>query len=502
MKNEYCGAVPKSSLEINMKKYIIEITVFICGAIGMVLELVAARVLSPYIGSSNLIWTTIIGIMLTSMSIGYWLGGKIVDKKPDINILSILILIGSFFTSLIPVFENLLVNPLAKASGNLVLVAIITAATIFGIPSFILATVSPFAVKLRDKEHENIGKTSGRISSLSTIGSIIGTFLTGFVLIPNLGVRAIILITTIILFLVSIVIYEEKNLKYLISMFIILLVLLGTNFYGKILFEKYNPDIVKDVDSEYSRIWIRKLGNEEVTYKIMQVDTGIESYINQKTNEMGAKYLYYYNLFDYYNKDSKSTLMIGGAAYTYPTYYLNTYKDKIIDVVEIDEKMTELAKEQFGLDATNKRLKIYHQDGRSFLNYTKNKYDTILIDAFKGVNAPFELTTYEALLNAKNKLNDNGMVITNIISSLEGVNSNFIQYEYATYKKVFEDVKLFKVGDIDRNEKQNLILIGFKGEKNIDDTKYEKYTDWLDDEIIGFESAKQVVTDNYAPIGN
>ncbi len=482
-----------------MKKYKIEITVFLCGALGMILELVAARVLSPYIGSSNLIWTTIIGIMLTSMSIGYWAGGKIADKKPDMNILSMLILMGSFFTSLIPILETLMVKPFSAVTNNLVLIAIITSAFIFGIPSFILATVSPFAVKLKDKQHENVGKVSGSVSSLSTLGSIIGTFMAGFILIPNLGVRTIIFIATIIQFILAFTLFTKKDKTFIIIM---LIALIGLNLYGKYLFEKNNPDIIEDVDSQYSRIWIRQASNLENSYKVMQVDTGLESYINQETNEMGAPYLYYYDLFDYYNKEAKSTLMIGGAAYTYPTYYLKKYEDKTIDVSEIDEKMTQLAKEQFGLDTSNQRLKIYHQDGRSFLNYTDNKYDTILIDAFKGLNAPFELTTYEALTNAKNKLNDNGMVITNIISAVEGEKSDFIKYEYATYKKVFDDVKIFKVRDITDEEEQNLILIGFKGETNKNEEKYEQYRNLLEREIMNFESDKQVVTDNYAPIGN
>ena len=485
-----------------MKKYKIEITVFLCGALGMILELVAARVLSPYIGSSNLIWTTIIGIMLTSMSIGYWAGGKIADKKPDMNILSMLILMGSFFTSLIPILETLMVKPFSAVTNNLVLIAIITSAFIFGIPSFILATVSPFAVKLKDKQHENVGKVSGSVSSLSTLGSIIGTFMAGFILIPNLGVRTIIFIATIIQIILAFILFTKKDKTFIIIMLIALISLIGLNLYGKYLFEKNNPDIIEDVDSQYSRIWIRQASNLENSYKVMQVDTGLESYINQETNEMGAPYLYYYDLFDYYNKEAKSTLMIGGAAYTYPTYYLKKYEDKTIDVSEIDEKMTQLAKEQFGLDTSNQRLKIYHQDGRSFLNYTDNKYDTILIDAFKGLNAPFELTTYEALTNAKNKLNDNGMVITNIISAVKGEKSDFIKYEYATYKKVFDDVKIFKVRDIADEEEQNLILIGFKGETNKNEEKYEQYRNLLEREIMNFESDKQVVTDNYAPIGN
>ena len=236
----------------------------------------------------------------------------------------------------------------------------------------------------------------------------------------------LIVIITVVLFILSFMMFDKKSIKYSSLMFFILIILLILNYCGKVLFENNNPDIIADVDSQYSRIWIKNVSTEDTIYKTMQVDTGLESYINQSTNEMGSAYLYYYNLFDYFNKDAKSTLMIGGAAYTYPTYYLNNYEDKVIDVVEIDDKMTELAKTEFGLDWENPRLNIYHQDGRSFLNSTKNKYDTILIDAFKGLNAPFELTTYEALQKAKNALNDNGMVITNIISSLEGKDEDFI----------------------------------------------------------------------------
>lgn len=485
-----------------MKKYMLEITVFICGAIGMILELVAARVLSPYVGSSNLIWTTIIGVMLISMSIGYWLGGKKADKDPNINNLSNLILLGALITSLIPLMETILVSNFAKISDNLVLIALITSAVIFGIPSFVLATVSPFAVKLRDKEYKNLGEISGRTSSLSTIGSIFGTFLAGFFLIPTFGVRTIVLTITIVLLVLAVLLYENKNKKYFIFISIIAISIFVFQILGKVVFEKQNPDIIKDIDSEYSRIWVKQVAANNTTYKTLQVENGLESYIDEETGEMGAKYLYYYDLADYYLKDFNSTLMIGGAAYTYPTHYLEKFQNKKIDVSEIDEKMTQLAVEQFNLDINNERLRIYHQDGRSFLNTTKNRYDVILIDAFKGENAPFELTTYEAMKNAKNILNDNGMVITNIISSVEGRDSDFIKYEYSTYKKIFDDVKVFKVRQENDTERQNLILIGFKGNTNINNNKYEEYKDLLDMELDEFTSDKGISTDNYAPIGN
>ena len=488
-----------------MNKYKLEITVFLSGALTMMLELIAARVLSPYVGSSNLIWTTIIGIMLTSMSIGYWFGGKMADKNKenDIRMLSVFLLISAIATSFIPILEVEFIDTLSQLSSNLIFVAIICATITFGIPSFLLATVSPIAVKIKNSSMDHIGETSGKISSLSTIGSIFGTFFAGFILIPNLGVRNIILGCSILLWMLSIYLFYKKDKKYIILAIIELIIIVGLNLLGGYQFHLENPEIIRDVDSEYSRIWVTNLNVGENTYKTLQVDTGLESYMNQETGEMGARYLYYYDLFEYYNKDAKDALMIGGAAYTYPMHYLKKYEDKTIDVVEIDETMTQIAEEEFGLDKDNPKLGLITQDGRSYLNYNEKKYDTIFIDAFKGLNAPFELTTYEAMQKVYNSLNENGIVITNIIASLEGEETDFIEYEYTTYKAVFDDVKLFKVNpDYPDDGKQNLILVGIRGNADINTDKEEEYHELLSNEIKDFTSDKPIVTDDYAPIGD
>lgn len=485
-----------------MKKYKLEIIVFLSGAIGMGLELIAARVLSPYVGSSNVVWTSIIGIILVSMSLGYWIGGKRADKEANGNVLSRLLLGSALFTSIIPLLETIVVREFAGIVSNLIVAAILCAIIVFSIPSFILAMISPFAVKMKSMQETEIGSLSGRISSLSTIGSITGTFLMGFILIPNIGVTNINIGITILLVVMSILARDDINKKYILSTISLVVVMIILMFIGKWVFKLANPEILVDTDSQYSRIWVKQVNTAKTTYKTLQVDTGLESYIDTETGEMGAMYLRYYDLFEYLNKDAKSTLMIGGAAYTYPIHYLQKYQDKTIDVVEIDEKMTQIAEEQFGLNAKDERLKIYTQDGRSYLNYSENKYDTILIDAFKGLNAPFELTTYEALVHAKNMLNDNGIVLTNIISSLEGEDTDFIEYEYATYKAVFDDVKIFQVQDRDYTENQNLILVGIKGNPQINEDKYEEYKNYLNMEITNFKTDKNIVTDDFAPIGN
>ena len=486
-----------------IKSYKLEIIVFICGAMTMILELVAARVLSPYVGSSNLIWTSIIGIMLICMSLGYWIGGKLADKEQNIKDLSQFIWITAITISLIPILETIIVNGLATIwSDQLIAVAIISSTFLFGIPSFMLATVSPICVKLKNNEQMQVGTVSGKISSISTIGSIFGTFFAGFVLIPQIGVSNIILGSSILLSILAISVYPNKTVKSIIYVIITIVAIIVFTFFGKYLFKNAHPDIIKDLDTEYSRIWVKNLTvGENTNYKTLQVDTGLESYINEQTGEMGAKYLTYYDLFSYYNKNAKNTLMIGGAAYTYPKHYFKKYEDNNIDVVEIDPEMTKIAQEEFDLNIKDPRLNIYHQDGRSYLNYSDKTYDTILIDAFKGLNAPFELTTYEAMSKVKERLNDNGVVITNIISALEGEKAKFIEYEYATYRAVFDDVKLYRVRpNVNKEDTQNLILVGIKGDLEINNR--EDYEELLNTEVLNYTSNKKIVTDDFAPIGN
>ena len=158
-----------------MKKYRLEIIVFLSGAIEMGLELMAARILSPYVGSSNVVWTSIIGIILASMSLGYYVGGKKADKEANFNVLSKTLLYAALATSFIPIFETLVVKNIANVVNNLIIAACLCAIIVFSIPSFILAMISPIAVKIKSEKTKEIGKSSGKISSLSTIGSIIGT---------------------------------------------------------------------------------------------------------------------------------------------------------------------------------------------------------------------------------------------------------------------------------------------------------------------------------------
>jgi len=232
--------------------------------------------------------------------------------------------------------------------------------------------------------------------------------------------------------------------------------------------------------------------------------TAIKEYIKEKYNKPGNVYLGLVHRLDrmvggvmVFAKTSKAASRI--SEYIRQKNVKKRYLAVVNGKLPISDKSIELKNYLI----KNERLNIYHQDGRAYLNKAKNTYDCILIDAFKGINAPFHLATYEAVLNSKKALNDNGIIITNIVSSLKGKDSDFIKYEYATYKAVFDEVKLFRVQKniFEEDELQNLILVGFKNKNITSNNNLEIYNTLLENEVLDFKTDKKPVTDDFCPIG-
>ena len=491
-----------------IKKNKLEIIVFVAGCIEMSLELVAARTFSPHVGSSTLVWTIIIGMILIFMSVGYAVGGKLADKHHDIRSLSRFLMIAGMFISLIPILEVIVLQPLSKVIPSLEVTAFICSVIMFGIPCMILAAISPYAVKLKEIEttdKNSIGRISGRMSAVSTIGCIIGTFLTGFVLIPLIGAKAIVLSSSIILLVLNLLLSGFKSIKkVIVNLFLILsaCVIFAIGIYS---YNIVNNNIIKEVDSRYGRIQVikRTLANGQEVKYIKVGPKGAESIIYD--NGTIGTYTYFFDLPKYYYKNYSKSLLIGGAAYTYPTYFYSDERNKDIkmDVVEIDPVMTEIAVSEFDLDLSNPSLKNITQDARSYINFTDEKYDAIFMDAFKGDEVPFELTTIQCVHKMKDMLNENGVIIVNLLSAVEGAEEDFLHHEYATYKACFDDVKVYKVHkEVANDEYQNIELIAFKG--NIDANDEYKYLidNLAENEVIGFETNYSISTDDIAPIGN
>ncbi|MFA4833800.1 MAG: fused MFS/spermidine synthase [Patescibacteria group bacterium] len=489
-------------MKIEVHKYVLEIAVFICGAVVMVFELVGSRVLGPYLGTSIFVWTSLIGIILGSLSLGYWLGGKIADKKsslPGLSFLIFLAAIGIGFTILI---KGPLLVFLQATVSDIKLGSILASLILFAPASVLLGMVSPYAVKLKIDNLKTSGRTVGNLYAISTVGSIAGTFLAGFYLIPEFGTTKLLILLSAALIIVSVFISLKQFLK--IKFFVFLLF-----FFGWFLTDAASLALAKngfiDIDTGYNRIWIFNHQDAETNkpIRLMRINNESSSAMFIDSDELVYEYTKYYNLVKHFNPDFKTALMIGGAAYSYPKDYLKKYPEAAIDVVEIDPRLAELAKKYFNLKE-NQRLNIYHEDGRTYLNRTQKKYDVIFGDAFTSrYSLPYQLTTQETAQKKYDILNDDGVVILNIISAVEGEKGKFLRAEYATYKSVFPQIYLFPVRKPDDGQEvQNIILVALKS-KTVPawqdaNNELNGYLQHLWKKEINLDLP--ILTDDYAPV--
>ncbi len=186
-----------------MQKYYLEITAFFCGAAVMAFEIIASRMLGPYVGTSAIVWTSIIGVILLSLATGYYIGGRLADRKPRADVLSLLIFLAGLFIFITTLLKDSIMQLLTNSISDVRVISIITSVLLFMVPSVLLGTVSPFAVRIRLKSVAKTGSTVGNLYAISTIGSIAGVFLAGFYLIPTFRISDILFLLSIVLILVS-----------------------------------------------------------------------------------------------------------------------------------------------------------------------------------------------------------------------------------------------------------------------------------------------------------
>lgn len=485
-----------------IKKIKLEIIVFLVGATVMILELVGSRILAPYVGTSIFVWTSLIGIILGSLSLGYWWGGKISDKNPNYKTFSLLIFLGGVFIALDTILKTVLFAALYDRVSDIRIESIIAAFVLFSPPSVLLGMISPYAVRLKIKDLANSGATVGNLYAISTIGSIVGTFLAGFFLISYFSNTKLLLILSLTLLFTSLLASMDSKSKTKLALIIFLIFgfaadNLVSDFYAKRGFI--------DIDTSYNKVWIVDQLDDRSQKLIRVLWLNKESNSAMFINEPGLVFEYakFYRLAHHFKPGLKKSLLLGGGAYSYPMDYLEKFPEAEIDVVEIDPELAALSKKYFRLK-DNPRMAIYHEDGRIFLNKTKNKYDAIFGDAFKSFySIPYQLTTVEATKKMYDSLNDDGVVIANIISAMGGKKSKFLQAEYATYQSVFPQVYVFPVEDIyDENKLQNIMIVALKSEVKppftSNDPELNQYLSRLWTKKI--KTSLPVLTDDFAPV--
>lgn len=480
------------------------LVLFILNAAEMILELVASRLMSPYFGNSNFVWTAIIGIILLAGSLGNLIGGKMAEHKNARFWTALLLLLASIYIALTPIVDVPILTSIKDGNMGTQFSSVAGSIIFFLIPSTLLGIITPIIMKERIGDGKNKGRESGRITAIIAIGSLIGTFVGGFWLIPAMGTELIFVLLGIVIMLTVPLIKPLNGVKcarlltifwvlFTLSALVNVVTLVGVEH------EEAGADLDESIsiDTEYGRIIVERgvYEGEDVIYYRQSGAYSSASFLDEgRKYELVFRYLKKYDeMFDF--TDVKDTAMIGGAAYQYPKYFISHFEDKTMDVIEIDPAATEIAKKYFCLDDLiqdygSERLGLYNEDGRVFMANSKKKYDAILNDAFSGEVPVGTLATKEAAQEIKNRLHHDGVYMSNVLGAISGDKGKFLRSEVKTLKQVFKYVYVVPVYKNARNSQYlNWMVIATDNEyKPKDAIKIE-----LTDEDL-------VLTDDYNPV--
>lgn len=483
-----------------MRNTPLELTAFFSWFIILTYEVIGARILGPYFGTSTFVWTAMIGIILMSLSLGYTLWGKLSDREDARHaVLSDILTLASLTLAFTAIFYTPILTAISWSIPDIRIGSIISGLILFAPASILLGMVSPYATRLRIEHSKDTGKTIGYMSALATFGSIFGTFLTGFYLLPYFGVRHIVSALPILLLALTWFLSPRRH-----SLFRIGLCCLYLSFaYGS--YTSSATALSREVDTLYSHIRVENLRNQYTgeRLRMMKINAENHSLMSLDSDRLVNEYTKYYHLVRHFVPDFSRVLMLGGAGYSFPKSYLATYPEKKIEVVEIDPWVTQLAEQYFSL-SHDSDLTIHHADARVFLNQNRQKYDAILGDAFSSwYSLPYQLTTREAVQHQYDSLTETGGVILNIISSVEGETGEFLRAEYHTWKEIFPQVYVFLVNAPNDPKKiQNIIMIALKSQTepnwHSDDPEIQRMLSHLWTRDIPDDMPR--ITDDFAPV--
>ncbi len=412
--------------------------VFISSACIMVLELVAGRMVAPYVGVSLYTWTSIIGVILAGISLGNYLGGKLADRWASTRLLSLLFLLAGLTSIGVLLVDRL--GGILPDSWPMVVRIIALVAAVFFIPAVILGTVSPVVTKLAVRDLASTGSTVGRISAAGTVGSIVGTFATGFVLIAWFGTHAIVWGVAVILLLMALGFFVAGTA----TRSRVVAAVLGLALIGGATAVATAEGWTKSrcsLETNYFCINVREDEREGAPVRILILDRLVHSYsdLNDPTKLVYGYEKVYAEATEYQSvkHDDMSALFIGGGGYTFPRYMEAVYPGSALDVIEIDPGVTETAYQLLGL-SRDTQIRSFNEDARMYLEREPDRqYRLIMGDAFNDYSVPYHLTTREFNERVKAWLADDGLYMVNLI---DGPRRDFLRAYVHTLKESFDHV--------------------------------------------------------------
>ena len=400
------GAAPAAVTEPTRRR--LGALVFTAGAGTLATEIAASRLLAPYFGSSTVVWANIIGLILAYLSLGYWLGGRLADRRPDPRLLGTLMLVASAFVAATPFGARPILDAAVRGLDAVSLGAVVgsffAALALFAVPVTLLGAVSPFAIRLALADVAEAGSVAGRLYALSTAGSIAGTFVSAIVAIPLVGTQRTMLGSAALLAGGAALLLGARFLVVALALATLVAIPPGT--------VKAAAGLLWEGESAYQYIQVvRRADGSRALF--LNEGVAMHSLWYRDSVLTGGEWDMFLVVPPLPDRPVRNVLVIGNAAGTTARAYRALYPSVAVDAVEIDPKVTAVGRRFFGLRETP-RLHVVTADGRPFLAGTSRRWDAILVDAYRQPYIPFYLATEEFFRLARAHLRPGGAIALNV----------------------------------------------------------------------------------------
>jgi spermidine synthase len=448
----------------------IGVAVFVSGAVLLGLEITASRVLAPFFGNSLYVWGALIGVVLTGLAIGYWVGGALADRIPATELLlSVMALAGGLVLA-IPYVDDQILEAILRWDPGPRLDPLLSAVALFGLPSIVFAAVTPIAVRLVARSVERAGTTAGRLFAISTAGSIAGTFATAFFLIPEFGTNQLLALSATAMFVAIVVVAVVERVPLAVALGLAAAVAAGTasvslapdqgGTLSGLAAQNWSPvyrlrgeqtggvdlaaegaKVVFTKDSRYHRVAVV----DDAGSRFLRFDSSFQSgmYI-RRPFATRFEYTDYFELALAYRPAARDLLFVGLGGGSAHKRLWRDFPQLRIQTVEIDPVVRDVAYRYFSLPRSP-RLSVDVQDGRQYLLRHERRWDVIAVDAYYSDSIPFHLATQEFLELVRSRLRPGGILVTNLIGALRGLDSKLFRSFYRTYRSVFPTVLVHPV---------------------------------------------------------
>lgn len=404
----------------NLPNWLLGALVFCGGMTSIGIEIAASRLIAPYFGSSTFIWANLIGLTLTYLAIGYWIGGKVADRYPRPWILFLATAVAAIFAGLIPFMAKPILRLSLDAFDDVAVGAfygsLVGTIFLFAIPITLLGFVTPYAIRLRVSSVEGAGNTAGNIYALSTVGSIVGSFLPVIVLIPAVGTTwtfIVFSLSLLVLSAIGLLMMGSRKGAGMAAVGSVVLVLFSIAQANAQIKPAYTGTLIYEAESAYNYIQVLQKGDE--TLLALNEGHAIHSIYNPNTLLTGGPWDYFLLGPSFVSPDAVDSvdraLILGLAGGTAARQITAAYPAVVIDGVEIDGVIADVGRKYFGLDQPN--INVIIDDGRFYMRRTDQTYDIIGVDAYHQPYIPFQLTTVEFFREAEGQLTDDGVVVVN-----------------------------------------------------------------------------------------